>query len=116
MKDFATIRTRLENYKVRSAWSKGVKEYAFELLENLEWWELDITQENMLNGARNWSAYSWGGLSLIYDTDIANRLCTPSELKRTRNGERKPNANEQWLDTQARALYQASRLLINCAR
>lgn len=62
----------------------------------------------MLNGADSWIQYSWGGCSLIYDGDIAERLCSPSELKKTRNGERKPNGNEEWLDTQARALYQAS--------
>ena len=61
----------------------------------------------MLNGARDWNAYSWGGSALIYDGDIAERLCTPSELKRTRHGERRPNSREEWLDTQARALYQA---------
>lgn len=30
-----------------------------------------------------------------------------SELKKTRHGERRPNSREEWLDTQARALYQA---------
>jgi hypothetical protein len=62
-----------------------------------------------LNGAKDWSQYSWGGCSLIYDAAIARRLCTPSELKKTRNGERRPNSNEEWLDTQARALNQAFR-------
>ena len=62
----------------------------------------------LLNGASDWSQYSWGGCSLIYDGDIAERLCTPSELKKTRNGERRPNSREDWLDVQARALYQAS--------
>ena len=64
-----------------------------------------------LANADDWNAFSWGGSSLIYDYDIAERLCTPSELKRTKNGERKPNAREDWLDTQARALYQAWRRL-----
>lgn len=53
-----------------------------------------------------------GGNSLIYDQDIANRLATPSEIKRVTRKDgslRKPNASEEWLDTQARALYQASR-------
>ena len=61
----------------------------------------------MLNGAQNWSEYSWGGSALICNGDIAERLCTPSELKKTRNGERRPNSREEWLDTQARALYKA---------
>lgn len=50
---------------------------------------------------------SWGGSHLCYDYDIARHYCTPSELKRTRNGERRPNAREDWLDVQARAIYQA---------
>ena len=69
-----------------------------------------------MNGASSWDQYSWGGCSLIYNSDIAERLCTPSELKQTRNGERKPNANEEWLDTQARALYQASAAIARAAR
>lgn len=50
---------------------------------------------------------SWGGCHLCYDYDIARHYCTPSELKRTRDGERRPNAREEWLDVQARAIYQA---------
>lgn len=50
---------------------------------------------------------SWGGSHLCYDYDIARHYCTPSELKRTRDGERRPNAHEEWLDVQARAIYQA---------
>lgn len=107
----------LEARKDRSAWNKGVTLYAFELVEELEeraeyegrnpevgkeCWEW------MLNGAQGWNQYSWGGCSLIYNSDIAKRLCCPSELKRTRNGERRPNSREEWLDTQARALYQAA--------
>ena len=106
--------------KERSAWSKGVNVYAYELIEELKenakgGWIKQADFETgaairaaMLNGARDWDQYSWGGCSLIYDGDIAERLCTPSELKKTRNGERKPNAREDWLDVQARALYQAA--------
>lgn len=113
------IRNNLENASTRSAWAKGVKAYAFELLENLEegldggwYYEEDIMspkllRKMLLNGAENWKQFSWGGSSLIYDCDIAERLCTPSELKKTRYGERKPNHSEDWLDVQARALYQA---------
>lgn len=65
----------------------------------------------LLNGASDWKAYSWGGCSLIYDQDICERLATPSEIKRTKGGKVKPNKWEEWLDTQARALYQAERLI-----
>jgi hypothetical protein len=42
-------------------------------------------------------------------------FCTPSELKKTHNGERKPNKNEEWLDVQARALNQAAKMIITIA-
>lgn len=113
---FEQIRAELEARKDRSAWNRGVTAYALELVDDLE--ELAAykgrnpetvkeCREWMLNGARDWSQYSWGGSSLIYDSDIAERLCTPSELKKTRHGERRPNSQEEWLDTQARALFQA---------
>ena len=109
----------LEARKDRSAWSKGVTVYALELVEQLaeaaEGGYIDaedltaprMLRKALLDGADDWSAYSWGGCSLIYNSDIAERLCCPSELKRTRNGERRPNSREKWLDTQARALSQA---------
>ena len=112
----------------RSAWDKGVKEYALELVETLQegiiggyFDEKDMQSPNLLkrqllNGASDWTEYSWGGSSLIYDEDIAKRLCTPSELKKSRNGERRPNAREEWLDTQARALNQAARMIIRLAK
>ena len=72
-----------------------------------------MTEEKLLSGAKDWKEYSWGGRSLIYDQDIAERLSSPSELRKTNNGQRRPNAREEWLDTQARALYQASYKLLN---
>lgn len=110
------ITAELEARKKRSAWDKGVNAYALELVEELR--ERDACEgrspesekecrEWMLNGAQDWGQYSWGGSALIYDGDIAERLCCPSELKKTRNGERRPNSREEWLDIQARALYQA---------
>lgn len=114
---FDKINAELEARKDRSAWNRGVNLYAFELVEELkERSECEKRlpeagqecREWMLNGADDWSQYSWGGSSLIYNGDIAERLCTPSELKKTRNGERRPNSREEWLDTQARALYQAA--------
>ena len=106
---------KIEAQKARSAWARGVKVYALELLEGYEGEEIpenwEALKADLLNGAENWKAYSWGGCSLIYDRDIAERLSTPSELKTTRNGDRKPNAQEEWLDCQARALYQACNLI-----
>lgn len=76
----------INNSKARSAWNKGVKIYAYELVEALEVEEIpqDKTELKslLLNGAADWKQYSWGGYSLIYDCDIAERLCCPSELKK----------------------------------
>lgn len=99
-----------------SKWTQGVNEYADELREFLEENKLTATPENLLNGARDWKEYSYGGSSLIYDYDIAERLATPSEIKsRTRKDgsfNQMANARETWLDVQARALYQASRIVL----
>lgn len=117
------IKNELEKEYGRSAWRRGVIAYAWELFDNIEqrenWLGLNSETEYkaaaldsiMLNGAQDWKQYSWGGSSLIYDYDIAKQLCTPSELKKTDSGRKKPNANEQWLDVQARALFQAAHLI-----
>jgi hypothetical protein len=124
MKSYSDILAELQARKDRSAWDKGVTAYAVGLLDNyqdraeyegreaasckeLEGW--------LLNGASTWSEYSWGDSALIYNGDIAKRLCNPSELKHTHNGERRPNSREEWLDTQARALAQAAKRLIDAA-
>lgn len=107
----------IENKPARSAWARGVKAYALELLDNLAELTADkladpaAVRAALLNGAEDWQEYSGGGCPLIYDGDIAARVCTPSELKRTHNGERYPNSREIWLDVQARALSQAARLV-----
>jgi hypothetical protein len=119
MKTITEIINIIESTNPRSAWNKGVKIYALEILEempkNVEYGTIEAMKADALNGAQSWDQYSWGACSLIYDRDIAIRLCTPSELKRTREGERRPNDREMWLDTQARALRQAWWLIRNVA-
>jgi hypothetical protein len=110
MKTITEITAIIESTNPRSVWSHGVKAYSLELLNSLpldRYESLDAMYADALNGAKDWAQYSWGGCSLIYDADIAKRLCTPSELKKTRNGERRPNSREEWLDAQTRALNQA---------
>ena len=118
----------INNRKDRSAWDKGVSVYSYELLEQLQeaaeggYFKAEqisngnAIREAMLNGASDWSQYSWGGSALIYDGDIAERLCNQSELKKTRNGERRPNSREEWLDVQARALFQAANRAVKAIR
>ena len=103
----------------RSAWMRGVKEYAIEMVCNAEGPPLagvaDLKKE-LLNGARTWKEFSEGGCALIYDGEIAERLCSPSEFRKTRQGERAPNSRETWLDVQARACGQAATLIATVAK
>ena len=99
----------------RSAWSRGVKAYAVELVEYLDD-SADLANEVMLakallNGASSWAQYSEGGCALCYNADIAERLCPPSELKRNKWGMLPPNGRETWLEVQARALWQAHKIV-----
>lgn len=118
------IAQQLNNRHARSAWDKAVTAYALELVETLDDWDKEPQsvaelKEMLLNGASSWRAYSWGGSSLIYARDIAERVCTPSELKRVldRDGSlREPNTRESWPDVQTRALDQAANLICGIAR
>lgn len=100
----------------KSAWQRGVYAYAYDLAANAAGCTCLKTsktiEEALLNGAPSWAEYSDGGSALIYVADIAERLCSPSELKRSLNGKRYPNRRERWADVQARALTQAAGILI----
>jgi hypothetical protein len=61
-------------------------------------------EEDLLDGAVDWMEYSYNGLTLISDLEIAKRLCTPYGLKKTDGGRKEPNPQENWLDVQGRAL------------
>ena len=116
-----TLKKALESLNSRtdrSAWDRGVTVYARELLgdviENVERGYCAAPQTRgdferaALNGAGTWRKYSYGACALVCDSDIAERLCTPSELKKKRGGELNPNSRETWLDVQARALSRAT--------
>lgn len=102
----------------RSAWLKGVRIYAVEMIESLENDEIQVShlERELLGGAINWQESSEGGNHLIYDSDIAERLCTRSELRKRKGGERNPSTRETWLQCQARALSQAARTIVKIAR
>ena len=109
---------KLEKLTPRSVWSRAVVSDAMDLLENAPeelpntWEEL---KKALLNGAADWSAYSYGGCALVYDEDIARHYCTPSELRKVTHKDgtisERANAGENWLDVQARALTQAAWLI-----
>ena len=114
-----------EQKKARGAYVRGVYVDAFDLIDVLEGYEPEQLEaatnkkdlkKLMLCGAESTKEASYGACFLIYDKDIAERLCNPSELKKTKHGQRRPNRNEEWLDVQARALNAAiwivSRILL----
>lgn len=59
----------------RSAWSRGVKDYAADLLGSLRD-DQPITKQNLLNGANDWSQWAYGGCGLVYDSAIAKCFAT----------------------------------------
>ena len=118
------IKEDIAAHYARSAWDRGVKSYAVEMFDDY----VDrlritddsirigkITEKDLMNGADSWQQYSYGGCAEIYDGDICERLCTESEKKKTRNGEWRLNSGEDWLDVQARALWQAARVVLRYA-
>lgn len=106
----------------RSAWDRGVIETAIDILDTVKGdfpnVEISELEKVCLNGASDWSQYSWGGCLLIYDEGIAERFCSPSELKKVTgvHGLRNPNKREQWLDVQARGAFQAFTLILKIAK
>ena len=108
---------KVESIKVRGAWNNGVRLYALDMLKRAKdnygecFNGLNDLLAQILNGAKDWLQYSEGGCTLVYNQDIAERLCTPSELKRTKNGMNNPNSRENWVQVQARALFQAWELI-----
>lgn len=123
-RDYKTMKTTavleaLQGVKTRSQWDRGVIQYAIEIVRARD--ESEIPNERvklhkyLLNGAMDWREYSYGGCSLIYDMDIAERLCTKTELKKVDGGRKEPNERENWLDVQTRALTQAEQRVYEAA-
>ena len=115
---------KLEKLTPRSAWDRALVSDAVALVDSLACSEIPNNWEELkkalLNGAADWTAYSYGGCSLVYDEDIARHYCTPSELRKVTHKDgtisEQANARENWLDVQARALYQAERKIKNILR
>lgn len=103
----------------RSCWSRAVasliRDYAADVLG-----EHDGETVSNKELFRLWSCGSetlkdavYGGCFDIWNYDIAKRLCTPSEFKRSNEGMRNPNRRENWLDVEYRAIYRAVCLAYN---
>ena len=126
VKNIQTVANEVNNTKTRSAWSRGVQAYALEMLERFEEWckwneengksvpELD--ERTALNGAQDWKAWAYGGCGLVYNCAIAERFCTPSELKKLNGGARVPAGAATWCDVEARAAFQAWRMIVDAVR
>lgn len=119
-KTYSEIYNLLTQEKPRSAWSRGVNNIAIDMVSEI----LENSNANdapHFNRVDDFSQHFYGvslreavdgGCFLIYDYDIAENFCTPSELKRVKNGERNPNSRERWLDVMYRGAYQAIRHII----
>lgn len=109
-----------EEKKAKGAWGKAVMQDAYSLIEELdeEQFQELVNAGNfselrkiLLGGARDEKQWSEGGMGLISDYDIAKHYCSPSELKKVKDGQRQPNSRETWIDVQARAIGQAIRAI-----
>lgn len=128
-----------------SHWSRAVKDDAINLVTDMLYTESDNVHDGIFEGTRcdllatlinhvgcvndnvcyirdpkfrhHLHEAVYGGNFLIYDYDIAERYCTPSELKKVtrKDGSIRDHANscENWLDVQERAIRQAIRLIIS---
>ena len=97
----------------RSYWSRGVasliRDYAEKVLQEHDG-EITSARDfyKLWNcGADSLRDAAYGGSFDIWNYDIAKRLCTPSDLKKSNEGMRSPNKHENWLDVETRAMYQA---------
>lgn len=125
MKEMQKIRERLAATEPQTAWKKGVKKIAENLLDKYEEIVRDregsdpvppLTEKTVLNGASSWEQYCYDGYATIYSAVIARTLCTPSELRRSDYGRKAPNLRETWMDVQVRAHVQAWALIKSCMR
>lgn len=117
---YTEIYSLLTQEKSRSAWARGVNRIALNIVvEILE--EHDGNDAPHFNRVVDFSKHFYNdslreavysGCFLIYDEDIAKNFCTPSELKRLKNGGRNPSSRETWLDVMYRGAYQAIRHII----
>lgn len=120
LKEILTQKIEIEYNYARSHWRRGVIDTALDLIDDIDGEDLlDLvlcssikdTKKILLGGAEDEKQYSYYGCMLCYDQDIAERFCTPSELKKKKGGNLNPSKGKTWLDVQARAICQAMRIV-----
>ena len=103
----------------RSCWNRGVasliRDYAEEVLKEHDGETVSNKELFRLWNCGNETLRDavYGGCFDIWNYDIAKRLCTPSEFKKSNEGMRNPNRCENWLDMEYRAIYRAVCLTYN---
>ena len=116
----ASIHADIDRLKLRkSTWNNGLKQYMHNFIDYddilfnklVKSKNFNEFKKILLNGANNWTHYSWRGCSLCYNSDILERLCPASIIKRYQNCSM-VNGMEL-LDIQAKALNQACKKLYN---
>ena len=106
----------------KAKWDRAVHSDALELLERVlddnykpkEVASFAELKKLMLRGAENWKRFCTGGFGLISNEEIAEHYATPSEIKSRRHSDGElgnPNSREDWMDLQARGLFQAEELI-----
>lgn len=113
------------SHKPRSAWNKGVKQWALDLLDGMqqddkvEFTSVTSLLYEALSGSLDWKQYCYDDKGIISDYSIVEAFCTPTEKQRyiSRLGAlRAPNANETWMDVQVKAASQAWDLIERVAK
>lgn len=121
-KPVSYFRNKIISLPVRSKWRGGVIGYAQELfngfieINNLSENDTipkEIREIDLLNGAPDWDGYSKGGNTEVMSSEICQRLCDRKMMERTEYGALPPKRNMDWLDYQAKALREASEIVIN---
>lgn len=115
----------------RSAWDKGVRDYAIWYIlgtialdgddTERQHWDIHSLRELILNGAKDyqrpndeyraWVRYSEGGCALIWNIDIAKKLLTPAKFEKEKKAIDNDTSDKNWCHIQAGALYQAAQLI-----
>lgn len=111
------------SHRPRSAWDKGVKQWALDLLDGMddkaEFSSLTSLLLEALSGSLDWKEYCYDDKGIISDYSIVEAFCTPTEKQRyiSRLGAlRAPNADETWMDVQVKAATQAWDLIERVAK